>query len=187
MTLSGKFGFLKGNPIKSLASSSKESFLASINNEKRLFEELKKLIAKEGEEKCEVLYSRSIYDPRRKYISKEADRKHIYPCVYLINSKSELKLIFSSENRGHFGIKKLIWSNGSINSLGSFIDKEGKYGLTCFSFAIVDEEENLENIKKAFDSKKFRELMEYCTLLYSINHKIIQLFRKDFWKEFIND
>ena len=44
MTLSGKFGFLKGNPIKSLASSSKESFLASINNEKRLFEELKKLI-----------------------------------------------------------------------------------------------------------------------------------------------
>ena len=31
ITLSGNFGFLKGKPIKSLASSSKESFLASTN------------------------------------------------------------------------------------------------------------------------------------------------------------
>jgi len=46
--------------------------------------------------------------------------------------------------------------------------------------------ENLENIKKAFDSKKFRKLMEMCAVgQLTINYKIIRLFKKDFYKEFI--
>ena len=79
-----------------------------------------------------------------------------------------------------------MWSNGRIKSIGSVIDKEGKYGLTQFAYAIVDKEENLENIKKAFDSNNFRRLMEYCAVCQlTVNYKIIALFKKDFWKEFI--
>jgi hypothetical protein len=82
--------------------------------------------------------------------------------------------------------KKLIWSNGRIKSIGSVIDKEGKYGLTQFAYGIVDEEHNLENIKNAFDSHRFRRLMEYCAVgQLTVNYKIVALFKKDFWKEFI--
>jgi len=48
--------------------------------------------------------------------------------------------------------------------------------------------ENLENIKKAFDTKKFRKIMESCSVSdMSINRKVIGTFKKDFWKEFIQD
>jgi len=81
---------------------------------------------------------------------------------------------------------KVIWSNGRIKSIGSCIDYDGEYGLTQFAYAIVDEKDKLEYIKKAFDSKRFRKLMELCAVgQLTINYKIIKLFRKDFWKEFI--
>ena len=147
---------------------------------------VQKLLAKEDDEKCEVLHSESLYEIRKKWMSKEKSDEYKYPCVYTINSKSEIKHRYSSKNNGHIGIKKFMWSNGRIKSIGSVIDKEGKYGLTQFAYGIVDKEENLENIKKAFDSNKFRRLMEYCAVCQlTVNYKIIALFKKDFWKEFI--
>ena len=146
---------------------------------------VQKLLAKEGDEKCEVLHSESLYEIRKKWMSNEKSDEYKYPCVYTINSKSEIKHRYSSKNNGHIGIKKFMWSNGRIKSIGSVIDKEGKYGLTQFAYGIVDDEENLENIKKAFDSNKFRRLMEYCAVCQlTVNYKIIALFKKDFWKEF---
>ena len=143
-------------------------------------------MAKEDDEKCEVLHSHSFYDPRKKWMSETETDEYKYPIVYTINSQNEIKHRYSSENKGHIGIKKLMWSNGRIKSIGSVIDKEGKYGLTCFAYGIVDEEENLDNIKKAFDSYNFRRLMEYCAVgQLTVNFKIIALFKKDFWKEFI--
>lgn len=150
------------------------------------FELVQKLLAEEGDEKCEVLHSESLYEIRKKWMSKEKSDEYKYPCVYTINSKSEIKHRYSSKNNGHIGIKKFMWSNGRIKSIGSVIDKEGKYGLTQFAYGIVDEEENFENIKKAFDSNKFRRLMEYCAVCQlTVNYKIIALFKKDFWKEFL--
>ena len=148
---------------------------------------VQKLLAKEDDEKCEVLHSESLYEIRKKWMSKEKSDEYKYPCVYTINSKSEIKHRYSSKNNGHIGIKKFMWSNGRIKSIGSVIDKEGTYGLTQFAYGIVDKkEENLENIKKAFDSDKFRRLMEYCAVCQlTVNYKIIALFKKDFWKEFI--
>jgi hypothetical protein len=87
---------------------------------------------------------------------------------------------------GHFGIPKLIWSNGSITSLASYIDEKGEYGLTQFAYGIVETPKTLKRIKKAFDSPEFRRLMESCSVGQSvINYKVIATFRKDFWKEFI--
>ena len=109
-----------------------------------------------------------------------------YPCSYTINSESEPKLWYSSIKKEFFGTPKLIWSNGRISSIGSYIDDKGEFGLTQYSYAIVDEVKNLPLIKKAFDSKEFRTLMEHCAVAQNtINYKIISLFKKDFWKEFI--
>lgn len=148
---------------------------------------VQKLLATENDEKCEVLYNRSSYGCDKEWVSKTKIKGYIYPCVYTINSKSQLKLFYSNKKDGNgMNKKKLMWSNGRIKSIGSVIDKEGKYGLTQFAYGIVDKEENLENIKKAFDSNKFRRLMEYCAVCQlTVNYKIIELFKKDFWKEFI--
>lgn len=152
------------------------------------FKKIMSLLANNNEEKVEVIHDHSSYEPRKKWMSKEKNEKYKYPCVYIVNSKSEITFYYSSEKKEHFGIPKLIWSNGRIKSIGSYIDDKGKFGLTSFAYAIVDKPENLDKIKKVFDSKEFRKLMEYCAVgQNSINHKVIASFRKHFWKDFLTE
>ena len=111
-----------------------------------------------------------------------------YPCAYT-TMKQTTKFWFSNTNKnGHFNIPKLIWGNGRVKSVGSYLDIKGECGLTQFTYAIVDEPNNLTQIKQAFDSDEFRELMRLCSVGdMSINRKVIATFRKDFYKQFLND
>jgi len=152
-----------------------------------LFEKFNNIIAKDGEEKVNVLYSRSQYGTDKSNMSRILTGNNIYPCVYTITQKDGINL-FYSDVRGdiHFDVPKVIWSNG----LGTYpiVDSEGTYGLTQFSYGIVDSVENLENIKIAMESEEFIELMSY--VKYTNNkydYKIISTFKKDFWREFIHE
>lgn len=144
-----------------------------------------------NEERVEGIYDRSMYGTDKPHMSRENESE--YPCSYMVNNEGiltngngENKPWYSSIKKGHFGIPKLIWSNGRITSIGSYVDDTGKYGLTQFSYAIVDTPENLPLIKKAFDSEEFRSLMMSCAVTQNqINYKVISLFKKDFWREFI--
>ena len=151
--------------------------------------EVASLIAQEGEEKVNLLYSRSAYGTDKNNVSKIQQNDFIHPCVYTVNYLSHPTFQYSNTNEnGHFGIPKVIWSNGRISSVGSYIDEMGEFALTQFAYAIVDDVENLPNIKKALDSVKFKKLMELCAVgQLTINHKVISTFRKDFWKDFIDD
>ena len=149
------------------------------------FKLYEKVLALNGEKKVNILHDYSSYETRKKWMSKTKTNKYKYPCCYTITSKNNMRCLYSSKKKGHFGIPKIIWSNG----LGTypFIDKEGKYGLTQFSYAIVDTIKNLKNIEKAMNSKKFLKLMEYGKIDqdHKYNYKIIKLFKKDFWKYFL--
>jgi hypothetical protein len=57
-----------------------------------------------------------------------------------------------------FGIPKVIFANGHS---GIVIDYNGEYGLTQFSYGIVDTPENLVRIKNAMESENFLKLMSY--------------------------
>ena len=151
-----------------------------------MFGLVQKLMAKEGEEKVEILYDRTIYGTDKTNMSKELIEEFKFPCTYTV-MKEVTKFWYSNTNeKGHFGIPKLIWGNGRIKSVGSQIDKNGEYGLTQFTYAIVDDANVLDEIQQAFDSKKFRDLMQICSVSdMSINRKAIATFRKDFWKEFL--
>jgi hypothetical protein len=121
-------------------------------------------------------------------MSKTKTEEYKYPCVYTVNSKSEPTFFYSSIQQGHFGVPKFIWSNGSISSIGSYVDMNGDYGLTQFAYAIVDKQKNLPKIKKVFDSKEFRNIMELCAVgQISVNYKVISIFKKDFWKVFLDN
>ena len=146
-----------------------------------MFSEINKLL--KGDELTNVIHNKSMYETRRKYLSKTKTDIYNYPIVYFITKTDGVKLLYSCEDRGHFGISKVIWSNGG----GTYpiIDEKGKYGLTQFSYAIADDVDNLNDIKKTLENPYFIKLMSYCIFgkLEIYNYKVIALFKKDFYKK----
>jgi len=142
------------------------------------------LVAKNGEERVNII-NNSSYHHQKEYMSKEKDNTYKYPCVYMVKSGLNIVCWFSNiNNKGHFNLPKVIFGNGACDVM---IDGNGEYGLTEFASGIVDSVENLENIKKCLDNKDFiNNIMNYRDGLGNkYNRKVISLFRKDFWKEFI--
>ena len=152
------------------------------------FDLYEKLLANEGEDKVNVLYSSSLYETRQDYMSITETNVYKYPCVYTITTRDGMKFFYSSikhpktEKKDMF-VPKVIWSNG----LGTYpiVDVKGEYGLTQFSYAIVDDMRNLKNIENALNNPTFIELMEYVKFQNNkYNYKVISIFKKDFWKVF---
>ena len=153
------------------------------------FDLYEKILTTKDEERVNVLYNSSLFETRQDYVSKEKTPEYKYPCVYTITKRDGIKFFYSSiqhpktEKKDMF-VPKVIWSNG----LGTYpiIDLKGEYGLTQFSYAIIDDVNYLKNIETALNNPKFIELMEYVKFQNNkYNYKIISLFKKDFWKEFI--
>jgi hypothetical protein len=145
------------------------------------FDTFLKLLAKENDSKVEILHSSSAYETRKDWVSKVETEEFKYPCVYTIIKDGTVNLFWSSKLNGHIGIPKIIWSNG-MASLPT-IDIDGKYGLTQFAYAIVDDVNNLEFIKNCMDSEKFIELMKYCYMSSGnrFDRKVLSKFKKDFY------
>lgn len=156
----------------------------------QMFDEIMNLIAKEDEERVEILHSYSNYETRNPYMSKERTEEHIHPCVYSVLSNGTINFMYSSTNQnGHFNIPKLILGNGTNPT--STIDNNGEYGLTQFAFGIVDSVENLSQIQSVIKSKKFQKLNKATKYVATAGNplvypKIVSLFKKDFWKEFLD-
>jgi hypothetical protein len=148
------------------------------------YSSFEKLIAKSKEEKIQFIGDSS-YHSQRDYVSKIPNIEFKYPVVWSVTQKVGVKFLYSNtKDKGHFNLPKVVFSHGG----GSYpvVDNEGEWGLTEFGFGIVDSIENLENIKTALDSKEFIKLMSslgFRNLKYE--PKVIECFRKDFWKEFI--
>lgn len=82
-----------------------------------------------------------------------------------------------------FFVPKVIFGSGAT---GFIVDEIGEYGLTQFAVGIVDDEENLPNIAKALDSQPFKRIVQATSMSKAeLDRKILGLFKKDFWKEFI--
>ena len=153
------------------------------------FDLYEKILATKDEDRVNVLYDRTLYGTDKQNMSKEKTPEYKYPCVYTITKRDGINFFYSSikhpktEKKDMF-VPKVIWSNG----LGTYpiIDLKGEYGLTQFSYAIIDDVNYLKNIETALNNPKFIELMEYVKFQNNkYNYKIISLFKKDFWKEFI--
>lgn len=149
------------------------------------FELFDKLLAKKGEEKCEVIYNRTNYGHDKNWISKVKSDVYQYPCIYGLTQKSGLKFLYSSVNdKGHFGIKKVIVPLSKYTD--AFIDKNGEYGLCEFAFGIkFDTLEEADGIKKAVMSDGFKKIWQATEwIANSKEWRIFKSFKKDWWKEF---
>jgi hypothetical protein len=148
------------------------------------FDVFNAILADDTDEQVNVLYSSSAYEIRKKHMSETKKNDFKYPCVYTITKENGIKLYYSNKKDGHFDIPKVIWSNGS----GTYpvLDETGEYGLTQFSYAIVDTEENLQYIADALNTPDFIDLMTYVKFTDNkYNYKVIGLFKKDFYKYFL--
>lgn len=155
------------------------------------FDKIMGLIANENEDKVEVLHSYSLYETRKSHMNKSQSDTHIYPCVYSVLSDGTINLMYSTTNqKGHFGVPKVVFGNGTNPT--SFVDNDGQYGLTQFAFGIVDSAENLTLIQRAIKSDEFQKLNKATKYVATAGNplvypKILSLFKKDFWKEFIDE
>jgi hypothetical protein len=147
------------------------------------YDSITKILSKE--DNCEILYSSSIYDFRKNWMSKEISETNNLPCIYGMYNDGTFSLGYSSENRGHFGIKKVILGIGRY--LYPLIDINGEYGMMNNAFAIkVDDEETSTKIKTAIESEKFKDIVKATKWgNFQTNYKMFKSFKKDFWKEFI--
>lgn len=148
-------------------------------------ENLLKILAKDGEEKCDIIYSSSIYDGRKDWMKDKETKEYKYPCVYGMYQDGSIKWLYSSQLKGHFGISKVILSTGEHPY--PLIDMDGEYGMCNNAFAIqVSSQEEAEGIKKALETPIFKEIFKSTKWgNFQIDWKMFKYFRKDFWKEFI--
>ena len=143
------------------------------------------LLAADGEETVDLMFSRHVYHAYLKGLRNEESAEHPHPCVYSMKlPDGELQLKWADEDRGMFGIPKVIfldWATAGI----PYADMEGKYGMCQNAAAIVDDPEVLPKIARAMDSPEFRKLMDAVrTGSSQWNIHVIKKFRKDFWKSF---
>tara|TARA_R110000803_G_scaffold36122_2_gene77763 strand:+ start:153 stop:3482 length:3330 start_codon:yes stop_codon:yes gene_type:complete len=150
------------------------------------YQEYLNLLPKVGEESTNVLYSRSAYGTDKENTSSKQGGAFTHPCIYTVPKSGPPRLFYSStDQNGHFGVPKVIWSNGGASAV--IVDSDGDYGMAQFSYAIADEVENLPKIKEAMEHPKFLEMMSKVAFAsHRYNYKVISCLRKDWWKSFVN-
>ena len=152
-----------------------------------MLDEILSLVAKDGEEKVTMLYTRSAYGSDKEWMSDIKEGNFRHPCVYAISKEGVPTFFYSSiANNNGFGTPKVIFASGRISSANYIVDEKGQFGMTQFAKGIVDTVENLPKIAEAMRTEKFKRIMEMCAVGFlEINKDILATFRKDFWKAFV--
>jgi hypothetical protein len=146
---------------------------------------IKKILVKENERNCDVLFSNSAYETRKKWMSKKQDKEFKYSCIHSTPKNETIYWYSSINNNGFFGISKIIFGESGINDV--IIDMKGEYGMTQEAIGIkINTLNEGINIKKCIESDKFKQLLNACSWSnFRIDWRMFKYFKKDFWKEFI--
>ena len=158
-------------------------------------------IAAPGEERVDFLFEPAPFFSDREWMSDEETGEFRHPCVYSVSKderrrgengggltfhwSSTLDPPVTKRVRAMFGTPKVIF--GTWNRAGiPHVDAEGRYGMTQQAGAIVDDPGVLPDIARAMDSARFRRMMDAVRFgTRDWNRKIIAMFRRDFWRDFL--
>jgi hypothetical protein len=138
-----------------------------------------------GTDKKNVIYSSSYYDTRKDCINTQGNHNFIYPVVHGMTKKNGLVFVYSNEDKGHFGVSKVILSFGRHQY--PYNDWEGKYGMShnCYGIEIQSKEDG-DCIVKAINSNKFKQILKYTKWsTFQTDWRMFKYFKVDFWREFI--
>ena len=130
---------------------------------------------------CKIIYNRSNYDTRKSWVSKIKDEKFKYVLIDGTLKKGYKYLYSAINNKGHFGISKIIFGQTGINN--ALIDMEGDYGMTEHAMAIeIKTLKEGEQIKQYIESKAFEQILKACSWSnFQIDWRLFTYFRHDFY------
>ena len=150
------------------------------------FKNISKILSNK-KSKCLSVLMDSSYHAIRKYMNEKKSSIYKYPCIHSTPKKG-IRYMYSNRNdKGHFGISKVIFGESGINNV--IIDIDGKYGMTQGAIAIiVNDISEAKKIKTALLSNKFKNILK-STMFgnFRIDCNIFKNFKRDFWKEFTNN
>jgi hypothetical protein len=143
-----------------------------------------KIIAKKDDVICPLIFNVSNYETRKSWVSSTEDEVYKYKLVHS-TPKSGTRYMYSSRNdKGHFGIPKVIFGDSGIYDV--IIDMNGEYGMTQHSMAIkVESLEEAQNIKDVLISDEFTDFLK--TVMWSnfqIDWRLFSNIKSNFWQEF---
>ena len=147
-----------------------------------VFENMKQILGKN-----DVLYSRTNYGTDKKNVSKQKTETYNLPVIHNMTKKEGLGFVYSNEDKGHFGVPKVILSFGEFQY--PYNDWKGEYGMSqiCYGLKINSKEEG-DKIVQAINSDKFKEILKYTKWsTFYTDWRMFKYFKPDFWKYFINN
>jgi len=150
-----------------------------------LFQKLLKILARNDEPRCEVIYSNYAYHHQKPWMRKECKDDYVHSCISTIYENGSAKYLYTNRKTEHFGTPKII-----INIAGDptlIIDIEGKYGICPNAFGIaVTNMQEAQEIQQAIESAPFTKILK-CTKWqpFEIDYRMFRYFRKNFYKDFL--
>lgn len=150
------------------------------NFELELFD---KLMASEGEETCEVIFSRSAYGSDKKNISTEQSNLFPYPVIHSMNLKG-VGYIYSDQNdKGHFGQPKVVLSFNRRQQC-PVNDYKGEYGMSQIAFGIpIKSKADGDKLIEFIESEDGRNLVlasKWST--FQTDWRMFTYFKEGFWR-----
>lgn len=109
--------------------------------------------------KTDVLYNCKYHHYTQKCVQPTPDETHTLPCVYTV-SKKGIVYYYSCENKGHFGVPKVIIPMGRFQPINDF---EGKYGMCEVAFGLpVKTKEEADKLLQFLESEYFLDIISAC-------------------------
>lgn len=99
-----------------------------------------------------------------------------------VEKEEGLGFVYSSEDKGHFGMPKVILSFGEFQY--PYNDWKGEYGMSqiCYGLKINNKEEG-DNIISAINGNKFKDILKYTKWsTFQTDWRMFNYFKPDFWK-----
>ena len=126
----------------------------------------------------------SSYHTQRDYIKPDKDDKGTsHPLVHTTTKKGN-KFWYSSRNdKGHFGISKVIFGESGINDV--IIDINGEFGMTQQAMAIpINDYDDALKVKEYLMSDGFKNILNACSWSnFRIDWRMFTYFKEGFWRD----
>jgi hypothetical protein len=158
------------------------------------FDKIYDLLSNDDNDKCEIIFNRTnygsdkswviynnSYESRKDWVSSNETLVFKYPLIHSTPQKGIRYMYSSINNKGHFGISKVIFGESGIYN--AIIDYKGEYGMTQHAMAIpfTNETEGIK-IKKFIESNEFKEILNACSWSnFRIDWRLFTYFKKDFY------
>ena len=148
------------------------------------FKEIRNLLATKGVPPCPISKNSTYSSSNKGFIAEEQSEKFCFPVVHATNKDGPRWLWSSRNDKGHFGVSKVIFGEGGIND--PIVDLKGEYGVSANAMAIeVRDAHEAELIRRALTSKSFAKVIALTKWSnFRVEWRMFRDFRRDWHLQF---